>query len=108
MSASLLHIGARHRHDLLTQLGESFKGSGRRITRQHQREDIMELRSRNPGAYPITRLIVPCAQCGDTLFAPEWSEYLDERRVRHLWSCDACNYRFESMVFYPPPDAQAA
>jgi hypothetical protein len=21
---------------------------------------------------------------------PEWSEYVDERRVRHLWECEAC------------------
>ena len=33
-----------------------------------------------------------CAQCGDTLFAPAWSEYVKERCVRHLWSCDACGY----------------
>lgn len=52
--------------------------------------------------------MVPCAQCGDTLFAPEWSEYLDERSVRHLWSCDVCGYRFESMVRYPVPHERAA
>jgi hypothetical protein len=50
---------------------------------------------------------VPCAQCGVTLFAPEWSEYLDDRRIRHLWSCDACGYEFESEVCYPTP-ARAA
>ena len=49
-----------------------------------------------------------CAQCGKTLFAPEWSEYLDDRHIRHLWSCDACGYEFESEVCYPLSDAQAA
>src|SRR5262245_49461734 len=29
-----------------------------------------------------------CAQCGAHLFAPDWSEYVNERRVRHAWSCD--------------------
>jgi hypothetical protein len=42
------------------------------------------------------------------LLAPEWSEYLDERRIRHLWCCDACGYEFESEVCYPEPDAKAA
>lgn len=66
----------------------------------------MELRSRNPrvGAWPV----LPCAQCGTTLFGPEWGEYLDDRRVRHLWCCDACDYRFESIVCFPAPDALAA
>jgi ribosomal protein L37AE/L43A len=42
------------------------------------------------------------------LFAPEWSEYLDDQRIRHLWSCDACGYEFESEVYYPAPGAKAA
>lgn len=41
-----------------------------------------------------------CPQCGDWLLAPEWSEYLSERCVRHTWSCDACGYAFESDVFF--------
>jgi hypothetical protein len=32
------------------------------------------------------------------LFLPEWSELVDERRVRHLWQCDACGYAFETTV----------
>ena len=42
----------------------------------------------------------PCAQCGESLFMPEWSEHVDERRVRHLWQCDACGYAFETTVYY--------
>jgi len=68
----------------------------------------MDLRAQKSRAFHQSRPIVPCAQCGDTLFAPEWSEYLDDRRVRHLWSCDSCGYSFESTVAYPDPDAQAA
>lgn len=60
----------------------------------------MELRTRDRvSRYP--RMTNACAQCGDMLFMPEWSEYLNERRVRHLWSCDACGYRFETTVVFP-------
>ena len=42
----------------------------------------------------------PCAQCGDALIAPEWSEHVNERCVRHLWSCEACGYEFETAVYF--------
>ena len=45
----------------------------------------MELRTRSRVAsYP--RLSNYCAQCGEVMFMPEWSEYLSEHRVRHLWT----------------------
>ncbi len=60
----------------------------------------MELRTRTRFAgYP--RLSNYCAQCGEVMFMPEWSEYMNEHRVRHLWSCDACGYRFETVVAFP-------
>ena len=68
----------------------------------------MEPRSRKSRSFQQSRPIVPCAQCGDTLFAPEWSEYLDECRIRHLWSCDACGYQFETLVSYPVSDRKSA
>ena len=40
-----------------------------------------------------------CAQCGDAIMAPEWSEHVSERCVRHFWSCDACGYEFETSVY---------
>lgn len=43
---------------------------------------------------------LPCAQCGASLIAPVWSEFVDERRVRHLWNCDDCKYEFETLVFF--------
>ena len=64
--------------------------------------------SRNVSAFHRSRPVLPCAQCGATLFAPEWSEYVDDRRVRHLWECDACSYQFETLVCYPAFDMQAA
>ena len=50
----------------------------------------------------------PARNAGDTLFAPEWSEYFDDRRIRHLWSCDGCGYEFETEVCYPAPAAAAS
>lgn len=44
------------------------------------------------------RTITQCGQCGEQLFAPEWSEHIDERRVRHLWECQDCGYSFETTI----------
>jgi hypothetical protein len=41
----------------------------------------------------------PCAQCGDALIAPIWSEHVSEHCVRHVWSCEACGYEFETAVY---------
>lgn len=41
-----------------------------------------------------------CPQCDGWLTAPDWSEYLNEHRVRHTWSCEACGYAFETDVFF--------
>ena len=57
----------------------------------------MYLRTHGPGRAP-PRPAVECAQCGNALFLPEWSEYLDERHARHLWACEACGYQFETTV----------
>jgi hypothetical protein len=42
-----------------------------------------------------------CVQCSNELIAPEWSEYRNERQVRHLWRCWECDFRFESVVSFP-------
>jgi hypothetical protein len=68
----------------------------------------MELPSRTARATPLLRPTVPCAQCGDRISAPEWSEVFDECRIRHLWSCVSCGYEFETTVFYPVPDTAKA
>ena len=57
----------------------------------------MDLRTYGSHKIP-SRPIVECAQCGDQLFIPEWSELVDERRMRHLWTCDSCGYQFETTV----------
>jgi ribosomal protein L37AE/L43A len=35
------------------------------------------------------------------IYAAEWSEPVDERRVRHLWECNDCGYTFETMACFP-------
>jgi hypothetical protein len=45
-----------------------------------------------------SRPALECAQCGDRIYIPEWSEWLDACRVRHLWQCEACGYAFETTV----------
>jgi C4-type Zn-finger protein len=49
-----------------------------------------------------------CPQCTAWLLAPDWSEYLNDRCVRHTWSCDECGYQFETAVFFSAPETQAA
>ena len=67
----------------------------------------MELRSPQLRPSASARPSIACAQCGKPIIAPDWSEYLDQRRVRHLWACHACNYEFETLVCFAVP-ARAA
>ena len=46
-----------------------------------------------------------CPQCNEWLLAPDWSEYLSQRCVRHTWSCEACGYAFETSVFFAEAEA---
>jgi hypothetical protein len=62
----------------------------------------MELRPPPSRQFVHARPVTECAQCGERIVAPEWSEYLDDGRVRHLWVCTACDYQFETTVRFPP------
>jgi len=42
-----------------------------------------------------------CPQCSEALLAPEWSEFINDRCVRHNWTCEACTYQFETTVVFP-------
>src|SRR5262249_48389793 len=68
---------------------------------EHGGGSVMELRTASPRKYAQPRMLNHCAQCGETIFLPEWSEYLDRHRVRHLWECEACGYKFETLVTFP-------
>jgi hypothetical protein len=41
----------------------------------------------------------PCAQCGTPIAQPDWIEP-GVGRVSYLWTCRACNYRFEAVAIY--------
>ncbi len=58
----------------------------------------MDFHTRGTAKSPHPRTQIECAQCGNSLFMPEWSELVDDRRVRHLWQCDACGYAFETTI----------
>lgn len=65
------------------------------------RRNVMEFRTESSREFVHTRVPNHCAQCGEPIFLPEWSEYLDRCRVRHLWECEACGYKFETLVSFP-------
>jgi ribosomal protein L37AE/L43A len=49
--------------------------------------------------------LIDCAQCGHPLAMPEWSEQTSPRSVRHLWSCTACDYQFETTLYFAEQQA---
>lgn len=63
----------------------------------------MGLQASSPRKYTQPRPGNTCAQCGELIFLPEWSEYLSPQRVRHLWECHACGYKFETTVVFGEP-----
>ena len=41
----------------------------------------------------------PCAQCGKPILTPDWVEQ-GVGRISYLWSCRACDYRFEAIAIF--------
>ena len=41
-----------------------------------------------------------CLCCGETMLLPEWSGYLDQHRVQHLWQCEVCGYKFQTLISF--------
>jgi hypothetical protein len=39
-----------------------------------------------------------CTECDQVVIAPDRSEYVGSREVRHLWSCENCGHQIEMMV----------
>jgi len=60
----------------------------------------MELRRPDTARFARARPVVECVQCGEQLFVPECSEFVDEWRVRHVWECEACGHAFATTVHY--------
>ena len=38
-----------------------------------------------------------CPQCGAPILADPWSEYVSERQVRNVSSCEACGYQIREL-----------
>ena len=74
------------------------KRRARTVWRNSVEDRPMYLRPRNTTKFAHSRLVIECAQCGKQLFVPERSEFIDDRRVRHLWECEACGYAFKTTV----------
>lgn len=53
---------------------------------------------RDAGKFARLRAVIECAQCGERIYVPEWTEYRDGGRVRQLWACENCGYAFETIV----------
>ncbi len=45
-----------------------------------------------------------CAQCGAAIIASSWSEHVNERCVRDVWTCDTCGYEFETSTVFRTPE----
>ena len=86
---------------LKVKIGTGVKKTSRIQCAQPREERPMSFQpnSISPDIAPA-RPVIECAQCGEQLFVPEWSEYVDERRARHLWQCEACGYAFETTVSF--------
>ncbi|MEZ5936577.1 MAG: hypothetical protein R3F54_32725 [Alphaproteobacteria bacterium] len=41
----------------------------------------------------------PCAQCRKPIAFPDWVEQ-GEGRICYLWTCYACDYRFEAIAIF--------
>ena len=39
-----------------------------------------------------------CSECNDLLVAPEWSAYVSNHEVRHVWFCENCGHDIEMAV----------
>jgi uncharacterized protein with PIN domain len=52
---------------------------------------------------PFPRVGTRCPSCSDMLLAPAASEYVNEREVRHFWSCESCGHELETSVRFQAP-----
>jgi len=59
----------------------------------------MKPRTNFPAAAIWPQMTQHCAQCGAPIAAPDWTEQVSERRMRHVWTCDACDYAFETSIY---------
>jgi len=39
-----------------------------------------------------------CPKCGEMIMAPESSDHFVDRKIRHIWLCEGCDFDFETSV----------
>src|SRR4051812_38672640 len=65
---------------------------------QSEEDETMRLHQTNdrapefPGYFAAAG--VPCPHCNECAIAPEASEFVESREIRHHWHCDACAHVF--------------
>jgi rubredoxin len=71
----------------------------KRLTPQDQ-EDVMSLHSAAPALLAFARYFARpnCPQCGNSQFAPERSEFVEDGVIHHTWACEACGHEFRTTV----------
>jgi hypothetical protein len=86
-------VGGGHDMEMRDMEMQNFEANELKSSRSYRSRDVYH---RAANSRPANE----CAQCREMIFLPEWSEYLDARRVRHLWECEACGYKFETLVCF--------
>lgn len=68
----------------------------------------MELNNTRPAKlFARSRPGIECRHCGARLYIPEWSEFLDGGRARHLWQCEDCGCSFETTARFAAAERTA-
>lgn len=49
---------------------------------------------------------VGCPKCREQMVAPELTEFVDSREIRHHWLCDACGAQFCTALSMPEAAAE--
>lgn len=95
IAAPSIRVPSRQRHGDATDRIYGSRSGG------VMQEGMMALLTDTARSRLVTYEKNTCPQCSAWLLAPDWSEHLSERRVRHTWSCETCGYGFETTVFFP-------
>jgi transcription elongation factor Elf1 len=60
----------------------------------------MSLQNATPALLTFARYFTRplCPECAHEQFVPERSAFVDETRVRHTWTCEACGHEFRTTI----------
>jgi uncharacterized protein with PIN domain len=60
-----------------------------------KKQTIREVAMATAGIVDCSPYGMACTECNELVIAPEWSEYVGKRKVRHFWSCENCGHEIE-------------